>query len=468
MLRGLKFFGLGAALGLLALFILAAGNFGQVGGPGLASATQAQPNVEDFETGNFSKFPWQTGGHAPWVITPVSRSGAYGTQAGKIGDSQRSWLQITLTVIQNGNLSFWYKVSSEANGDFLHFFVDGQLQGRWSGEIVWTQATYPITAGSHTLRWEYIKDGSGAAGKDTAYLDDITFPPAITPPQPERMVFIPAGSFQMGDTFGEGSSDERPVHTVFVSAFYMDKYEVTKALWDEVASWAAANGYDIKPADGDGKAPDHPVYNVTWYEVVKWANARSEKEGLTPCYYTDGAQTTVYRTGNVNVRNDWVKWTGCGYRLPTEAEWEKAARGGAVGRRFPWSDTNEIRHARANYYSSADYSYDTSPTREFHPTYKIDPQPYTSPVGSFAPNGYGLYDMAGNVSEWVWDWYFGDYYSSGVNSDPRGPGSGSVRVRRGGSWDFRADFCRVADRNDRSPDFSSLYIGFRAVLPAGQ
>jgi sulfatase modifying factor 1 len=288
-----------------------------------------------------------------------------------------------------------------------------------------------------------------------------------TPPQPPLgMVLIPAGEFQMGDSFKEGNPDERPVHTVFVSAFYMDKYEVTKALWDEVASWAAANGYDIKPADGDGKAPDHPVYNVTWYEVVKWANARSEKEGLTPCYYTDGAQTTVYRTGNVNVRNDWVKWSGCGYRLPTEAEWEKAARGGVAGRRFPWSDTDTIQHARANYQSNFIYSYDTSPSRGYHPTFAVGGFPYTSPVGSFAPNGYGLYDMAGNVWEWVWDWYFGDYYSSGVNSDPRGPASGSGRVSRGGGWDGYAYYCRVANRLSYSPGSSDYSLGFRLVRTA--
>ena len=250
------------------------------------------------------------------------------------------------------------------------------------------------------------------------------------------MVLIPAGSFQMGDAFNEGSSDERPVRTVIVSAFYMDKYEVTKALWDEVASWAAAHAYDIEPADGDGKAPDHPVYDVSWYEAVKWANARSEKEGLSPCYTVSG---TAYRTGQ---SDPGCNWNANGYRLPTEAEWEKAARGGAAGHRFPWSDTDEIDESRAN----CDDQYDG-----------------TTPVRSFAPNGYGLYDMAGNVWEWCGDWY-GSELPGGV--DPRGPASGSYRVPRGGGWYGHAYYCRVANRNYDWPDDADLYLGFRLVRTA--
>jgi len=112
------------------------------------------------------------------------------------------------------------------------------------------------------------------------------------PAAPAGMVLIPAGTFVMGDTFNEGYPDERPVHTVQVSAFYMDKYEVTKGLWDEVYSWAIAHGYDFNNP-GLGKAATHPVHSVTWYDMVKWCNARSEKEGVTPSYYADAGQTTV-------------------------------------------------------------------------------------------------------------------------------------------------------------------------------
>ena len=143
------------------------------------SVAQAPANVEDFETGDLSRFPWETGwwDDAPWVITPVSHSGAYAVQAGKIGDYKRSWLQVTVEVATDDKISFWYRVSSEEGADFLQLFIDGKIRGRWSGDSGWQEASFPVAAGVHTFRWEYIKDGSGSSGEDTAYLDDITFPP---------------------------------------------------------------------------------------------------------------------------------------------------------------------------------------------------------------------------------------------------------------------------------------------------
>lgn len=281
------------------------------------------------------------------------------------------------------------------------------------------------------------------------------------------MVLIPAGPFRMGDAFSEGNSSELPVHTVTVSAFYMDQYPVTKALWDEVRDWAEERstgilGYTDLP-EGGGKGVSHPVQTVDWYDCVKWANARSERDGLTPVYYYDADFTTVYRTGTGTPH---ANWAADGYRLPTEAEWEKAARGGVDGRRFPWADGNTIDHTRANYKSSTSADYDVSATSGLHPDYDDGESPRTSPVGSFAPNGYGLYDMAGNVYEWCWDWYSNVYYRDSPATDPRGPASSTIRVARGGDWDGVALFNRVASRAPYPPDLAISALGFRLVRAA--
>jgi formylglycine-generating enzyme required for sulfatase activity len=294
------------------------------------------------------------------------------------------------------------------------------------------------------------------------------------PAAPEGFSLISAGSFQMGNMLsvsGDGFPDELPVHTVQVSAFYMAKHEVTKALWDEVRAWGLNNGYTDLPA-GNGsyasKGVNHPVHTISWYAMVKWCNARSEKEGLVACYYTNAAQTVAYRTGNTDIDNTMAKWAANGYRLPTDAEWEMASRGGLGGKRFPWGDT--ITHSQANYYSDSYFIYDVSPTRGFHPLWSNNNDgkyPYTSPVGSFAANGYGLYDMAGNVFEWCWDWY--DSYSAASQTDPHGATSGSYRVDRGGSWALGANYCRTAYRRDGGgvlPFQEKEIIGFRLARSA--
>ena len=272
---------------------------------------------------------------------------------------------------------------------------------------------------------------------------------------PSGMVLIPAGSFTMGDTL-DGDTNAIPTVT-YVSAFYMDANLVSFSQWQTVYNWAIAHGYTFDHA-GSGKASTHPVQTIDWYDCVKWCNARSEMEGKTPAYYTDSGLSLPYRSGDVA---PYVNWSA-GYRLPTEAEWEKAARGGLSGQRFPWGNT--ISESQANYLGDTnDYTYDLGPNG-YNAAFTNGFDPYTSPVGSFAPNGYGLYDMAGNVFEWCWDWY-GAPYAGGT--DPRGPALGSSRVFRGGNYRYLAYYCRAADRSDYYPT-GSYYIGFRSVLPSGQ
>ena len=281
---------------------------------------------------------------------------------------------------------------------------------------------------------------------------------------PSGMALIPAGSFTMGDTFNEGANIELPLHTVYVSAFQMDRTDVTYALWQQVYTWAIAHGYSFDNV-GSGKATNQPVQMVSWYDCVKWCNARSEMEGRTPAYYMSAAQTTVYRTGGLDISNACVKWNA-GYRLPTEAEWEKAARGGLSGQRFPWGNT--ISWSQANYYGYPGLNgvtYDLATAIGYDPAFNDGVDPYTSPVNYFAPNGYGLYDMAGNVGQWCWDWY--GYYGSASQTDPRGPTSGDYRLYRGGCYSDYASDCRAAFRYSYTPASYNKDWGFRSVRSPG-
>jgi formylglycine-generating enzyme required for sulfatase activity len=297
---------------------------------------------------------------------------------------------------------------------------------------------------------------------------------------PDDFVYIPDGYFQMGDSFSEGSSDELPVHTVQLDSFAIGKFEVTNQQYCEYLNSALGSSiyvsggtvygtgnnqpycdtytsssysqiaysggvFTVRTKSGRSMAND-PMVQVSWYGSAAYCNWRSQQAGKEQCY-------------NLSTWNcDFNKH---GYRLATEAEWEYAARGGLAGRRFPWGDN--ISHSQANYFACPScYPYDVNPTEGFHPTWNDGVWPYISPVGTFAPNGYGVYDMTGNVWEWCNDWY--SSYTSSPTSNPTGPTSGTDRVLRGGSWDCDAYYCRVADRNYAGPDDPGYSSGFRIVL----
>jgi len=228
----------------------------------------------------------------------------------------------------------------------------------------------------------------------------------------KEMVLIPAGSFEMGDHFNELDDymkPSRPVHRVELDAFYMDVREVTVGQFREFVN---QSGYK---------------YGGNWDSVAKYSPGDEY-----PMIYVNWNDAVAY-----------AKWAG--KRLPTEAEWEYAARGGLAGKRYPWGD--EITHDDANYDGTGGK----------------DKWEYCSPVGSFAANGYGLYDMAGNVWEWCQDWYDGDYYSSSPATNPLGPDTGTLRVLRGGSWYSSTFTLRVAYRDCYGPLNRSNYLGFRCV-----
>jgi formylglycine-generating enzyme required for sulfatase activity len=303
------------------------------------------------------------------------------------------------------------------------------------------------TATGVTLGGTFTGNGAGLTNLPAA---------AAAPP---GMVLIPAGPFTMGDPL-DSLSDAVPISTT-VSAFYMDVNLVSWSQWQSVYYWATNHGYGFVHA-GAGKAANHPVQTVDWYDCVKWCNARSQQAGRPPVYYTDAGFTQVYTNGEVATL--YPNWTASGYRLPTEAEWEKAARGGLSGQRFPWG--NVINQNLANYDGNTSYAYDLGPDGYNAIGNYPTTSPGTSPVGSFAPNGYGLNDMAGNTWEWCWDWY-GTTYAGG--SDPHGPaGPLSNRVLRGGTWSWEAYYCRAANRNYDFPTNGYITMGFRSVLPPGQ
>ena len=306
-------------------------------------------------------------------------------------------------------------------------YLDGKSMGR-----IPTGSRAKLTdipAGRHNLEMRY---GGKSESKTITVQENRSLAVAFSwverPDVPEGYVLVEGGTFRMGSPSGEDgrNDDEGPQHSVTVGSFYMKATEVTQKEWREVM------GTNPSYFKGDAR----PVEDVSWYDAVEYCNALSKKEGRTPVYRINGESVTA-------------NWSADGYRLPTEAEWEYAARGGTT---TAFHYGNSLNSRQANF--DGNYPYGGASKGVY--------RGQTMPVGSFSPNANGLYDMHGNVWEWCWDWY-GDY-SRGSQRDPSGPSGGSFRVSRGGSWYGNARYLRSARRYFDSPGGSSYYLGFRPVL----
>ena len=259
------------------------------------------------------------------------------------------------------------------------------------------------------------------------------------------MVLIKGGSFSMGSPKGTPFSldIERPVQRVAIRDFFLGRYEVTQGEYFEVTGTRPSHFM----TSGDDTGPDGwrnlPVEMVTWYETIAFCNMLSIKEKLRPAYFVNGSANPDL-WGKVPSEKNLV-WDAAGiiegangYRLPTEAEWEYAARGGVNQDKYVYAGSNNA--------SLVSWYYDNS-------GYRI------REIGKRAPNSLGLHDLSGNVMEWCWDW-LGDYSTESLDN-PIGPPSGLYRVIRGGGWSVSVHYSRVAFRHNNNPNYRGVNLGFR-------
>jgi formylglycine-generating enzyme required for sulfatase activity len=245
-------------------------------------------------------------------------------------------------------------------------------------------------------------------------------------PKP-KMVLVKGGEFYMGNDYA-GNADERPEHKVQVSDFYIGRYEVT---FDEFDLFCESTGYP-KPDDGGFGRGQRPVINVSWIGAIKYCNWLSTRMGLDKVY--------EYREDSLGIVITAVHWDANGFRLPTEAEWEFAARGGIESKGYPYPGSTNLDEVA---------------------WYEKNSGGKTHPVGQLKPNELGIYDMLGNAYEWCWDWYSPTYYANSPEQDPRGPDKGSERVYRGGAFNSPREYMRITKRFHFMPYKPQGTIGFR-------
>ena len=292
------------------------------------------------------------------------------------------------------------------------------------------------------LRYKYLAWGIGTYTRSGS----VWSKPVMIIIKSDEMVWVPGGSFQMGKELGTaGSSDETPVHKVTLTGFYMGKYEVTQDQYRAVIG-SNPSSFSSNPASGEVQG-NRPVEYVSWYDAIVFCNMLSLLEGLSPAYRisesTNPADWGAVPPGNNATWDAAVIVSGStGYRLPTEAQWEYAAKGGNG--------------------TPGDFTYSGSDNIGDIAWYEGNSNSKTHEVGKKQPNGLGLYDMSGNVGEWCWDRY--GNYPSGDQTDPQGAASGNDRVRRGGSWYSLASGVRSVYRASYSP-YSVYSHGFRLVRP---
>lgn len=279
-----------------------------------------------------------------------------------------------------------------------------------------------------------LSENSG--GTSQVPVNDNTTPVNV----PENFVLIKGGTFDMGSPASEAwRSEDETQHSVTVSDFYMSIYELTQAEYREIT----------RENPGNFSGDELPAENISWLNAVRYCNARSEKENLTPAYTIDGQNVTWDRSAN-------------GYRLPTEAEWEYACRAGTV---TPFNTENSISAEESNYYGH--YPYEIEDNYFSQGNLSTKPGEYrqtTVAVNSFSPNKWGLYNMHGNVGEWVWDYY--GAYNTEAQTDPAGAETGTLRVYRGGGWNDFAKNMRSAYRATLEQNKGSFNIGIRLVRSA--